>query len=334
MLKARLSTVWACAMALAFAAPVLAQATRGHVEGTILAVNPTGTPPTVTIGAVTLNITASTVIKVGKNAGTIADLAVGTHANATFDAATKNALRIELPAHAGGSVSGQITAVNTGSSPPTVTIAGLTLNITPATRIRDNGVPGSISDLAVGLHARATYNAQTLNAVIILVRDLSDMIATGRVVSVDALGNVGVDVNRDGTADFTFATTGQTDVTVGVPAVQLSSNQLGLLMGLKVEVEYSVSGATADAIHAENLNTGEVSGVVSAVSGAAGTLSLQTPAGSLNDIQVAAGALITLNGQHVLLSQLQVGDTVFVTEASNGNHQVIGLRVRGFRSGP
>lgn len=318
-------------MALAFAAPAFAQGSHGHVEGTIMAVNPSGTPPTVTIGAVVLNVTASTQIKVGHNAGTIADLAVGTHANANFDPATHNALRIEMPAHAGGSVSGQITAINSTGNPPTVTIAGLTLNVTAATRIRDNGVPGSISDLAVGLQAKAKYNAQTLNAVTIEVRDRSDMIAAGRVVSVDGNGNVGVDVNRDGTADFTFATNAQTTVTVGAPAVALSGAQLGLLMGLRVEVEYSVTGATADAVHAEDLDTGEVSGLVSAVDGAAGTLSLQTPAGSLNDIHVAAGALITLNGQHVLLSQLQAGDTVFVSEASNGNHEAIGLRVRATR---
>ena len=108
-------------------------------------------------------------------------------------------------------VSGTISAINSGVTPPVITItpkqgSPVMVNIVAGTAItKEEAGTIALSDLAVGNQVAATYDKTTLNAVKITVRSLED--------EHEAL--VGT-IKSVGTSSFVLTTKHQGDVTVNV----------------------------------------------------------------------------------------------------------------------
>jgi len=145
-----------------------------EVEGTITAI----ADPDVTITpqhgpAVVVHVVATTIIELHdqgtETAGTIADLAVGQHAESHFDPATNNAMRID--ARVAGShslrVQGTVTAVDAAASTLTITPrTGSPVDLTTDsnTRISLDEAPATLGEIPVGAQAHARYDGTTLVA--------------------------------------------------------------------------------------------------------------------------------------------------------------------------
>lgn len=208
---------------------------------------------------------------------------------------------------------GSITAVSAATLPPTVTLsngsADVVVNITAQTRIRIGEERGLVADLRTGAAARATYDARTLNAIALHVEGNPDE-ATARGVVLSADGSSGafsVDTDGDGDSDLDLTADAETDIKVHGVSVDL--DQLGVLTGLRVEVEYNATTNQVYRIRAEAELRG-VTGEVTAISET--SLTLATAAGELT-FEVSPESDVRLLGHKVGLPAVQVGDVVRVT---------------------
>jgi len=168
-------------LALASALRAEARPRAGRIEGTITAVNPAAVPPTVAItggtATVVLNITSATrVQKAGDDHATAADLRVGLSADAEYDPAAADALRIQIQPGA-NELSTRGALVNatydSGSNTGLVDIdtngdgvRDLVLRTGAQTLIRAGSVALPQADLGIliDLRVRAEYDATTFAA--------------------------------------------------------------------------------------------------------------------------------------------------------------------------
>lgn len=158
------------------------EAGDAHINGTVSAVN-TGAG-TLTIAPktgdpVTLNVDASTEVKVNNIEATLQDIQVGMPVSAEYDKATL--LAKEIKAGEGddneedAKVEGVVAAVDLNAQ--TVTIspddggADVTLNLTTETEIEVNDEPGALGDIQIGDRIRAEYDPATLDALELKVSD-------------------------------------------------------------------------------------------------------------------------------------------------------------------
>jgi hypothetical protein len=146
-----------------------------EVEGTISAI----ADPDVTItpehgSAVVVHVVAATMIELHdhgtETAGTLADLAVGQHAESHFDPATNNAMRIDVRVADGAHslrVEGTVTAIDPTASTLTITPhTGSPVDLTTDshTRISLNEASATLADIPIGARAHARYDGTTLVA--------------------------------------------------------------------------------------------------------------------------------------------------------------------------
>ena len=228
-------------------------------------------------------------------------------------------------------IEGTISAVST--NPATVTVqspnGNLTLNVTGDTKIEIGDERATLADLRVGQPVEVKYDRQRLVALQIKVRgddDEDEGEAVGEVVAVDENNGVlTLDLNNDGVIDLTLETTDQTEVKIG--DLRLTAQELDLLEGLIVRVEYNPETFRVREIKADISRVRTVTGTVGVVDTTARTLSVQTQDGVLQ-LQVPADAEILVDGRSVRLSDVEPGDQVRVTVLPTGNNTGIALQVR------
>src|SRR5690242_14297487 len=128
MLTAKWSALCAViVLAVSSARPALSAPRKVNLHGKITAVQAATatTPATATIqaksGSVTVNVTPATKIEAPGGHGTFSDLLPGEQVEAQYQTPGNNALHINIQ-HKDRDVQGTISAVNSGASPPTVTI--------------------------------------------------------------------------------------------------------------------------------------------------------------------------------------------------------------------
>lgn len=146
-----------------------------HIHGTVTAVDTGASTLTIapTTGApVTLNVDASTEIKVNDVTATLADVQVGMPAEAQYDSTSLLATEIKVGSgddnHEDQHLNGTVAAVDTGAQTVTITPHGggadVVLNVTTETEIEVNGEPGALGDILVGATIEAKYDPSTNNA--------------------------------------------------------------------------------------------------------------------------------------------------------------------------
>ncbi len=156
----------ATAIASAHRAPAqtaLASKGKGHgtVRGVVAAVDTTASTITLTVqrscDTAVISVTDKTKIRVGKKAGTLADIQAGYRAVVKL-AKDGSAKRIHAwAAHKRHVLHGKVTGVDTGANTLTLqlrkTCESVTVQVTDKTKIRVNGKKGSLSDIQVGYRA-------------------------------------------------------------------------------------------------------------------------------------------------------------------------------------
>jgi hypothetical protein len=146
---------------------------EGEVKGTITAIvgsqvtitpEEGGTPVTVTVDSTTL-------IEVGGQPATLADLQVGQTAEAEFDPTTLIAFTIDVDIpepEDEGEIDGTVFAVDVTAGTLTITPTGggtnVVLTITAATEIEVNGENATLADVQVGMPVKAEFDTTTLVA--------------------------------------------------------------------------------------------------------------------------------------------------------------------------
>lgn len=146
-----------------------------HIIGTVTDVNLGAATLTITPTTgdpVTLNVDASTEIKVNDVGGTLADIQTGMPVSAQYDSTSLLAMEIKVGSgddnHEDEHVQGTVAAVDTGAQTVTVTPQGggadIVLNVTSETEIEVNGEPGTIADIQVAAVIEGKYDPSTLNA--------------------------------------------------------------------------------------------------------------------------------------------------------------------------
>jgi Domain of unknown function (DUF5666) len=146
-----------------------------HINGTVSAVDTGASTLTIapTTGApVTLNVDASTEIKVNDMTATLADVQVGMPASAQYDTSSLLATEIKVGSgddnHEDAQVQGTVAAVDTGAQTVTITPQGggadVVLNVTSETEIEVNGEPAALGDIQVGAAIEGKYDPSTNNA--------------------------------------------------------------------------------------------------------------------------------------------------------------------------
>lgn len=213
-----------------------------EIHGTVTAVDATGGTITIapkTGSLVTLNVDASTEIKVNDADATLADIQVNMPAEAKYDSTTMHAMEIKAGSgddnHQDSSVEGTVAAVDTGAQ--TVTIAphgggsDVVLNVTTETEIEVNGEDAGIGDIVVGQPARAEYDPATNDAFEIKVGSddeggEGDQRVEGPVTAVST-GNSTVTIDpADGDA-VTLTVNGDTEIKVNGKDGTLADVQVG-----------------------------------------------------------------------------------------------------------
>ncbi len=226
---------------------------------------------------------------------------------------------------AGSKIKGTLSAVDLVNSTVTVTPqfgSPATLNVTPATQIKRNGLAATLSDLVLGDRIEAKYDAATLNAIKIEAKSgtLPPPPPVGEVKGIVAA----VDVV---TSSLTVTpNSGGPDVTVLVTSltvIECDDLRMGLgdvAVGSNVEVKYNLTTfeATKIEVHGCGAELAEVKGTVAAVDPSAGSLTV-TPNNGAPQITVSvdANTSICKNDLPITLADIQVGDCVEVKFDAN-----------------
>ena len=184
------------ALALAVAAPIAAapRPREGNVVGVITATSLGTNPATVTIssrtGSVTLNLASSTVIQVGGQVGSTADLQLGAPVHAKFNTTTRTATRIEVRqenAEVFGrvvSVSGDQVGIDTDGDGD----ADLVFTVTAETRLNLGGATLTLGELGLlqGQLVRVQYTPGTTLVAAAISSTSQGLEGQGTVTAVDA----------------------------------------------------------------------------------------------------------------------------------------------------
>lgn len=289
-----------------------------EIRGVIRAVN--AEAKTVTIDPlsgdanVTLNVVEGTVIGLNGRPASLADLAAGYHARASYEQSSHNARRIEATSLL--EILGHIRAVNLERA--TVTIAPLTgsaaveLQVVHSTQITINGEAASLDRLQPGMSARAVYNLASLVAERIDARaegstDCTVVGITGEIRRVNVEAST-LTIDPEGEGDeVTLNITERTEITLNGRPARLHE----LLPGMKVGARFCRE--TLDALGVAARDDGDectvvgVEGTVARVHLETSTLVVALATGELVTLNVTPRTEITLNGHEARLSDLQAG---------------------------
>lgn len=284
--------------------------TTGRVEGQITAVDAVAVPPTVTIGSVRLNITSQTRIEAGdEEHGTLADLVVGTDAEAKYEPATLNALKIEVSEDeeedevkaegtvvAADSVTGQVMLDVNGDGVVDVTLA---TDSETELRIGRISVPAVQIGLLEGLRVKAEYHPVSFLAAEISAEAAPVSETRGTVAAVDtAAGTLTVTTQA---GDVAFVLLAGTEVRMGGRPAALSS----LRVGDAVAVQAVVNGDGTRIAMRIDVAVSRPRNLHGALTAAAGsTLSVQSRDGEVVVLTVDAATDLRLNGRAVTVAAL------------------------------
>ncbi|MBI3910925.1 MAG: hypothetical protein HY320_08320 [Armatimonadetes bacterium] len=226
---------------------------------------------------------------------------------------------LAAPAHARGlRVEGALTAVDQVSVPPTVTIAGVTVNVTADTEIEIFGHDATLAELAtyIGQTAEAEYDSTTHIASKIEVSE--EAVVVGTVTAVDALAGT-ITVALSGGTAVVLTVDPDTEFNVhGGDLEDVVAPDLSQLVGLRVRVEYDTATNVAQEVEVL-ARFRATAGTIAAVDAGAGTFALNTPRGALNFV-VSGVTHIRLKGASgpsgATLADLATGDAARVQFAS------------------
>jgi Cu/Ag efflux protein CusF/frataxin-like iron-binding protein CyaY len=263
---------------------------------------------------VTLNVTEGTLIGLNGRPATLADLAAGYHARASFDPDSRNARRIDAASLL--EILGHIRAVNTERA--TVTIAPLSdspaveLQVVHSTAITINGEAAPLDRLQPGMSAKAVYNLASLVAEKIDARtegstDCAAVALTGEIKGVDVEAKtLTIDPEGDG-PEVTLNITERTEITLNGRPARLHE----LLPGMKVGARFCRETLNALAVAArdreEECTVVGVEGAIARVHLETSTLVVATANGELVTLNVTPRTEIKLNGEEARLADLQPG---------------------------
>jgi hypothetical protein len=316
---------------------------RAEVEGILTAVDPSVNPPTISIGATTLFVTSATEIEINDQHADFRDLVVGERTEAKYDRETLVAFKVEQEAgddggdgggggggDRPGKVEATLTAVDTKSKPPTVTIGAVTLNVLSTTRIEINERHVPLSTLVVGERTEALYDPETLNAFKIEQGDDDndedeDDHITGTVLVGDPdTGDVTFDVDGDGTADLTLHTDANTEIEIAT--AHIGRSELDLLNGLPALVEYVPATMLATEIKARAADPSNVVGTAAAVDEKNRTIQVETRTGT-RTLLVPTGADIRAGKKKIKLGSIREGAKITAKTTTNSEGQEIAVRI-------
>ncbi|MGV3719907.1 MAG: hypothetical protein ACO1SX_03270 [Actinomycetota bacterium] len=228
-------------------------------------------------------------------------------------------------------VEGAITAIDAVSTPPTVTIArasgDVTLKVLASTKIRVDNERGTLLDLTVGAQAEAQYELSSGVAKKIEIEDTEeDATVFGDVLSADPIsGVITLDTTGDGVLDLTLTADAQTRIEVAGATLTLA--ELDALEGQRVKVEYLTDTFVVTEIETGDAAALSARGTVTEIDPIGGALTIETAAGPLT-FDVAEGAVIRIGGQVVELGDVLVGDSVQVIYLAGDANLAIRLSVQ------
>jgi len=317
-----------------------------EVEGTISAVNLTA-PATVTLtdgaDSVILKVVPSTVIVVEEQGRvSLADLTVGSAAEAKFDANTLVAKQIKVAAGEDEEEDAEAVGVVVDADPATGlvmidtnndTTADLTLSTTAQTRIKVGGVLITQAELDAldGLTVHVEYGSTSFVATKIEAEEL-DLEVNGTVTAVDpTAGTLTIDT---ATGPMTFTVASSADIRLGGKKIALPAVQIGDL----VEVHYTTNGTTNIAlkVSVRKPKPLHVVGTVTAVDAVAGT-STVTSRGTTLVLTLTPSTDLRINGRRMTLADVQAALTAgsnvtvsasYFTRAAVNEATVVQLNVK------
>lgn len=286
-----------------------------EVEGTITAI----ADPDVTITpqhgpAVVVHVVATTIIELHdhgtETAGTIADLAVGQHAESHFDPATNNAMRIDARVAGGHSLSvqGTVTAVDAAASTLTITPrTGNPVDLTTDsnTRISLDDAPATLGEIPVGTKAHARYDGTTLVASEIEAETEDEHPERQVEGLVTAVSTTGITIAPQHGAPVELTVDGTTVVRINGHAAALAD----IPVGARAHGKYDGTTLLASRIDAVVVPANpfrEVEGDVTAVS--ATSLTIAPRHGSAVVLVLDATTVIVRDGHSATAADIHVGD--------------------------
>ncbi len=288
-----------------------------EVEGTITAV----VDPDVTITpqhgpAVVVHVVATTIIELHdqgtETAGTVADLAVGQHAESHFDPATNNAMRID--ARVAGShslrVQGTVTAVDAAASTLTITPrAGSAVDLTTDshTRISLDEAPATLGEIPVGAKAHARYDGTTLVASEIEAETEDDDGHPERQVEglVTAVSRTGITIDPQHGAPVELTVDRTTVVRINGHAAALAD----IPVGARAHGKYDGTTLLASRIDAVVVPASQFRNVEGSVTAASATsLTIAPHHGSAVVLVLDATTVIVRRGHPATAADIHVGD--------------------------
>jgi hypothetical protein len=287
---------------------------RASIEGTISALGavPGGVSITITNASKTetLFANASTDVEIHGDAdATLADLAVGDAAKATYLVSNKLATEIEVKEPEDATATGTVTAADSATGVVTMEIPNgmggtttLTLQTDANTKLQigDVDITQAQLGLIVGLTAKAEYDPVSFLASEIEADAHGALTATGQVTAVDpAAGTLTV---QTASGPLTFTVLADTKIHGG-DADTLAE----IAVGDTVKVRYLTNAAgTNIALDVEVSPPAKitVTGLITAVDTAAGTLTVQTKSGSVT-VTVNASTDLRINGKAATLPAVQ-----------------------------
>lgn len=330
----RVFLIWVALLATSFAGAAQADS-RKELKGTLVAIETATDPDTLLIRTnrnqqVRVALTATTVFELdGNRIGSLADLEVGDRVEVQHRnyVATRVEIKSDDDDDDGDDrvteVKGVITAINTATDPDQVTIrlsngTLVTVGVTANTEIKvDGDDDAAVTDLAVGDLVEVKFNQDTLEAFKISVEDDGgeDEEVEVRGVLVDVIGNVAfIDTNGDGQADLQLEISDRAEFKLG--NLKLDRDELNLLIGLPVKVEYRAGAAPGTGVlvelKAETQQAVTVEGVVLSVDAAQRLLTIRTAANQTITLTVPEDVRVYRSGRPVTLSAVAVNDQVRV----------------------
>jgi len=273
------------------------------VTASSLTIAPEGGSP------VTLGTDASTRIVVDGMSSTLSAIAVGDQARALYDSTTLVAAAIEAesPHHGLAEIEGQVTAVTASSlTLAPATGSPVTLGTKASTLVILDGVPSTLSAIAVGDKARALYDSTTLVAVAIEAESPHHSLAEieGEVTAVTASS---LTIAPEAGSPVTLGTDASTVVILDAAPSTLSA----IAVDDKARALYDTTTLIAVAIQAQSPHHQlmAVEGQVTAVGGSSISITPDHPQGAGPvTLGTSSTTLIFLDGGISSLASIAVGD--------------------------
>ena len=302
---------------------------HASVSGTVTDVNVAA--GTVTLDAngssITLNVGACTEIEVNDEEAGLSDIQVGMPIYAEYDSGNSNAFYIKAGAgdddHEDENVHGVVSAIDPTAMSLTITptddSAPVTLFVTGETEIVVNDEHGTFEDIQIGDVVHAEYDPATNTAYALEVKGNGDddggdddhyKHAEGTVQVIDVDASTLTFETEQGDV-ITLNITGETEIKVNGESAMLAD----ILAGQHIHAKYN--DETFDAYEIETFDEDDgggddqmkhVEGMILAIDLENSTVTVDAGEGNQVTVNVTDATEIKLNGEHAVLSDLQVDD--------------------------